>query len=115
MTPRLTQLGLVNDQGVVPPQSLDELLALAVDGQLTSCAADGSLVAIRPSPAGEAQLRKRRTPSSRPSSDVQHGSLADPAQAYDGSADGSADTEAHGAPQGHAAATLNTGAAAWDE
>src|SRR5262249_46330412 len=70
-TPRLSRLGLIDDQGIVTPPALDELLAQAAEGRLSTCAADGTIILVKLSPAGEARLRKRGTSTGRLTSDAQ--------------------------------------------
>jgi hypothetical protein len=114
VTPQLVHLGLVSEQGVVRPPPLDEFLALAADGHLTTCAADGTIIAVRLSPAGEAQLRKQRTPTLPSPSDEPDGSVADPTDVGTGSVDGSEDSEAHFAFGRDGSAVFPTGGAAWE-
>jgi hypothetical protein len=114
VTPRLTQLGLVNDQGVVPPLPLDELLALAAGGQLITYATDGITIAVQPSPAGDARLRKRGTLRSQSPCGEQDGSATDPVHVSNGSTDGSVELESHLAPQSNKTDFLNNGDLAWD-
>jgi hypothetical protein len=113
-TRRLTHLGLVSEQSVVHPPPLDELLALAAGGHLTSCAADGMIIAVRLSPAGEAQLRKHRTLTLPPPSDEPDGSVADPTDVGTGSVDGSVDSQAHFAFGRDGLTVFHTDSAAWE-
>jgi hypothetical protein len=114
VTPRLAQLGLVNDQGVVPPLPLDELLALAAGGQLITYATDGTTIAVRPSPAGEARLRKAGTLRSQSPCGEQDGSATDPAHLSNGSTDGSVDSESLLVSQSNKATVVNNSTLAWD-
>jgi hypothetical protein len=113
VTPPLVHLGLVNEQGVIPP-SLDKLLAKATDGQLTTCAADGTVIAVRLSPAGEAQLRKQRIPTLPSPSDEPDGSVADPTDVGTGSVDGSVDSDSHFAFGRDEWTVFHTDSPAWE-
>ncbi len=112
-TPRLIHLGLVDQEGVRPPPSLDELLERAANGTLTTIR-DGGIVTVRLSPEGEREHERRCTIPSEPSGAPGADPSVDPSNGCTGSADGSVDSESHKA-SGHGESQLihpkNT---AWD-
>jgi hypothetical protein len=109
-TPRLAQLGLIDDQGCVDPPALDELREQAAAGTLTTCAGDGTIIAV----ALAERPRRRSTLAPRSSFDAQDGSATDPAPMFDGSTDGSTDSNRHLAPEGEESPLIHNVSATWD-
>ncbi len=112
-TPRLIHLGLVDEEGVRPPPSLDELLERAANGTLTTIR-DGQVVTVRLSAEGERERQRRRTIPSEPSGAPGGDPSVDPSNGCTGSADGSVDSESHKASGRGEAQLIHPENTAWD-